>query len=238
MWRIATPSETGGVHPITHTLTDLSIVSRSPIGPEAKIDSIQRTGRRTVGRGSARALQAQPTHEPLHGAARHLNALPVQLLPDLVGTVDLQWAAFHRASRGLCVAQDCPAGPHGVGRPTGPATRADRLDPIGIPVLVDVVVREFGLRSSSACAKKAVAVRRTSLARRRSLFSRSSAVMRSRSLALTPSRWPLSVSMRLTNSNDVWGTQPIFGAMETAAHRRVLVPVLSYQPHCLFLDLG
>lgn len=39
---------------------------------------------------------------------------------------------------------------------------ADRLDPAGIPVLVDAGVHHFSLRSSSACAEKALAVRRIS----------------------------------------------------------------------------
>lgn len=52
-------------------------------------------------------------------------------------------------------------------------TFADRLDPISITVLIDVGSYDSSLRSSSACAKKALAVRRISLARRSSLFSRS-----------------------------------------------------------------
>ena len=34
--------------------------------------------------------QAQAPHQPLDGPARHLDALAVHLLPDLVGTIDLQ----------------------------------------------------------------------------------------------------------------------------------------------------
>ena len=54
----------------------------------------------------------------------------------------------------------------------------DRLDPIGILMLVDVGLYVFSLRPSPAWAKKALAVRRISLARRSSLFSRSSALNR------------------------------------------------------------
>ena len=55
---------------------------------------------------------------------------------------------------------------------------ADRLDPEPSTVLVDVVDQHrrahFSLRSSSAAAKNAEAVRKISFARRNSLFSRSS----------------------------------------------------------------
>src|SRR5690606_20664262 len=51
--------------------------------------------------------------------------------------------------------------------------------------------------------------------------------MRSRSLLVMPSRMPLSISLRLTQSSNVAGTQPIFGAMDsTAAHSE------GYSPRC------
>src|SRR5690606_21358082 len=89
---------------------------------------------------------------------------------------------------------------------------ADRLDPVSIPMLIDIGVYDFSLRSSSAWAKKALAVRRMSLARRSSRFSRSNSLMRSRSLLVTPSRCPLSTSWRLTQVSSVCAEQPILGA--------------------------
>ncbi len=94
-------------------------------------------------------------------------------------------------------------------------------------MLVDVGVYDFSLRSSSACAKKALAVRRISLARRNSLFSRSSSLMRCASAVVVPGRAPASTSARLTHSSSVYGPQPIFGAIDsTAAHSD------GYSPRC------
>ena len=53
---------------------------------------------------------------------------------------------------------------------------ADRLDPVGIPVLVDVRLQDLSRRSSSAWAKNALAVLRISLARRSSWPSRCNAL--------------------------------------------------------------
>ena len=104
---------------------------------------------------------------------------------------------------------------------------ADRLDPVLAPVRIDKAFQFFKRRSSSAWAKNALAVFRISLARRSSLFSRSSCLSRSRSDVVRPSRWPPSTSSRLTQSSKVWGTQPIFGAIDsTAAHRD------GYSPRC------
>jgi hypothetical protein len=104
---------------------------------------------------------------------------------------------------------------------------ADRLDPVGIPVLVDVGVQDFSLRSSSAWAKKALAVRRMSLARRSSLTSRSSSLMRCASAVVVPGRIPASTSECLTHSSNVCGTLPILGAIDSiAAHSD------GYSPRC------
>src|SRR5690606_34888760 len=65
------------------------------------------------------------------------------------------------------------------------------------------------------------------LARRSSLFSRSNSLTRCFSAVVTPSRTPLSTSWRFTQVNSVWGTQPIFDAMDsTAAHSD------GYSPRC------
>src|SRR5450830_1339501 len=104
---------------------------------------------------------------------------------------------------------------------------AERLDPIGITMLVDEGSQDFSRRSSSAWAKNALASLSISLARRNSLTSRSSSFMRCASVVVTPSRMPASTSARLTHSFKVCGTQPIFGAMDSmAAHRD------GYSPRC------
>ncbi len=71
---------------------------------------------------------------------------------------------------------------------------ADRLDPVGVAMIVDERDHGFDRRSSSAWAKYADALRRISLAWRSSRISRSSALIRSRSSLVRPGRWPRSRS--------------------------------------------
>lgn len=104
---------------------------------------------------------------------------------------------------------------------------ADWLDPVGIPVLINVDVYDFGLQSSSAWAKKALAVRRVSLARRNSLFSRSRSFTRCASAVVVPGRTPISTSARLTHPGNVCGTQPILEAIDSTA-----VQSDGYSPRC------
>src|SRR3546814_1217245 len=78
---------------------------------------------------------------------------------------------------------------------------ADRLDPVQIPVLIEIGVYFFSSRSSAAWAKKALADFRISLARRNSRFSFSNALRRSRSSVVTPGRIPLLTSDRLIQSS-------------------------------------
>src|ERR671910_3351782 len=95
---------------------------------------------------------------------------------------------------------------------------ADRLDPVTIPVLVDVDDHLVGRRSSSA-PKKAAADFRISLARRSSRFSRSSDFSRWRSSLVSPGRRPSSVSARRTHLRRVSAETPNLCAMEViAAH--------------------
>ena len=104
---------------------------------------------------------------------------------------------------------------------------ADRLDPASIPLTVEIRFQLLSRRTSSAWAKNALAVLRTSLARRSSLTSRSSSFTRYASVVVTPSRTPESTSARLTHSSRVWGAQPILGAMDSmAAHNE------GYSPRC------
>jgi TIR domain len=97
--------------------------------------------------------------------------------------------------------------------------RADRLDPVGVPVLVDEVDHHLGRRSSSAWAKYADALRRISLARFSSRTARSSSFIRSRSLVVSPGRFPASRCDWRTHFRSVSAVQPIFGAIDSiAAH--------------------
>jgi hypothetical protein len=94
---------------------------------------------------------------------------------------------------------------------------ADRLDPIGIAVIVNESDHRQNGRSSSACAKYANALRRISFACRSSRTSRSSAFTLSATSAGTLPRLPPSTSAFLTYSCSVCGTQPIFSAIDTTA---------------------
>lgn len=80
-------------------------------------------------------------------------------------------------------------------------------------MLINVGVSFFSSWSSAAWAKKALAVFRISLARRSSLISRSMALMRSRS----PDVHRRATSLRLTQSSNVDGTQPILGGIDSTA---------------------
>src|SRR5438270_4037709 len=105
---------------------------------------------------------------------------------------------------------------------------ADRLDHVGIAVLVDERLHRLNGRSSSAIAKYADALRRISLACRSSRFSRSRAFMFSATSVGTPARTPRSPSDRFTHSCSVGALQPILDATEqTAAHGDVCSPACS-----------
>jgi hypothetical protein len=72
-----------------------------PVGPEHTVDPVQRAWLPSVAdRGAhhlatAHALQAQAPHQPLDRAARNGDAFAVELLPDLVGAVDLHVGVPH-----------------------------------------------------------------------------------------------------------------------------------------------
>ena len=73
------------------------------------------------------------------------------------------------------------------------------------------------------------------MARRRSLFSRSSSLTRCASDVVTPSRTPASISLRLTQVNSVWGTQPILGAIDSTASQS---EVFLHHAHGPFAHFG
>ena len=72
-----------------------------PLGAEGAVDTIGRARRLRIGHGRADALAADDAaqianaHQPLHRAARDCKVLAAQLLPDLVGAVDLQVGSPH-----------------------------------------------------------------------------------------------------------------------------------------------
>ena len=166
-----------------------------PISPELAIDPIKRARHLRISHGgalclaSAHTLQALLAHQPLDGAARHSNALAIELQPDLVCAVDLQVGVphtlnlrhQHRIALGSQRAQawlplTCGMKPvRGWGNLQD---AADRLDPKLLAVLVDEGLQDLMRRSSSAWAKNALASFRISLARRSSRFSRSRSLMR------------------------------------------------------------
>ena len=174
-------------------------------GMEVPVDVVQRARCRCVWRGGAQRLattyplQAHGTHEPLNGTTCHQDALAVHLQPDLVGSVDLPVGVPHAldvslqplVTQGACTAQlrvALPGGMAPVARRGHLQYTTDGLDPVIVTVAVDVGLHDLSRRSSSACAKNALAVLRMSLARRSSLTSRSSSLMRWASELVVPAR--------------------------------------------------
>src|SRR5574344_2534368 len=180
-------------------------------GLELAIDVILRTRHRPVADGGTERLatkhatQPQPAHQPFDRAARHVEAFASQLSPDLAHAVDREVFAPDALNLGterLIPAQasrppfrvGLAGGMLVVGRRGNRQYLADRLDPVGLAVVVDEGLHRLKRRSSSAWAKYAEALRRISLACRSSRTSRSSALSRSRSGVVSPSRSPPSRS--------------------------------------------
>src|SRR5262249_6080273 len=207
-----------------------------PNGGELALDQICRIIRLvTADRGSALApthspLQPERSHQSFDATAGDGDALPAELSPDLACAVDLEVLI----PDALDLLRDLDITPNPRRRPIRLSLtrlllvvcswgdrqlRADRLDPILTPMLVDEGDHYFGRRSSFAWAKKAAALRRISLARFNSRFSRSSSLRRSRSALVSPGRLPWSRSDCRTHSRNVSGVHPILLAIELiAAH--------------------
>ena len=127
-----------------------------------------------------------------------------------------------------------------VGRRGDRQNLADRLDPVGLAMIVDEPDQGLCRRSSSAIAKYADALRRISLAWRSSRFSRSKAFSRSRSSVVKPARLPPSLSDCLTHNRNVLSV-----AADLARNRRdrrplrsVLAPVLLHHANRARPKLG
>src|SRR5271166_5286029 len=162
---------------------------------------------------AAHPAQPQLAHQPLDGAPGRRDALAVQLVPDLPGSVpfaavlidaqDLlfQRGVVHRSGRrrprpGRVV-------PRRRDRHAGLAQRpADRPDPELVPAGLDKGHHQ-GYRWSSSAAKKALAVRKIAFTRRSSAFSRSSARIRAASAEVLPGRMPRSTCACLAQPRSV-----------------------------------
>ena len=148
---------------------------------------------------SDRATQAQLAHQPLNGAAGHGHVIALDLAPDLLGAIDLQVGVPDALDLGR---QDgVTASPGATERRVAllrripPVARwsdlqrfADRLDSVGVAMRVNERSHDLSRRSSSACAKNALANLRISLALRSSRTSRSRSLMRCCSVVVSPSR--------------------------------------------------
>ena len=138
-------------------------------------------------------LEFEFSHETGNPVTSDLDALPAQLLPDLLDFVDIEVVFVHPCDLGLQFLIAQPAG-RGRTRERRIVSRrgdlqglADRLDPKALSVLVGEA-HDLGGRGSSSRAKKAEAALRISLARRSSRFSFSNSAMRCWSGVVTPGR--------------------------------------------------
>ena len=148
-----------------------------------------------------RSLEAQGAHEALHGAPGDLEAVTLQLVPDLPYTVDLVVVlpdpadlflkdiivALSRWDTEVIILSSLLLV---LGRRSDRQHAADRLDSVLLAVVVDELCHRFGWRTSSAWAKYALAFRKISFARLSSRFSRSSSFIRCRSSLVMPARRP------------------------------------------------
>ena len=179
-----------------------------------------------------------------------LDALPVQLGPDLVGPIDVEVLGVDPGDLDLQLfVADGPGRRRALlGHPVGVRGDlaavlgehpADRLDPEAIPVSVDVG-DYLGCRRSSSAPKKAAADFRISLARRSSLTSRSSSLILVRSSVVSPGRLPASISARRTQWRSVsWLILELRrDRLDRLPLGRVLVLVVEDHPHCPLFDLG
>src|SRR5712692_3570529 len=173
-------------------------------------------------RASSDTDQLELAHQPPHPVTADLEALPVELAPDLVGAVDAVVVLVDPSDLRLhrLVADSTGAGRPGGGRVVGRGGNlqhpADRLDPPTLPVGVDEA-HYFGSRGSSSRAKKPAAALRISLARRSSRTSRSNSAMRWRSSVVSPGRSPLSISACFTQWRRVSLPSPSWMAIRVTA---------------------
>ena len=176
--------------------------------PELALDKISRAVEAVVAFGGAHPdpptstpLKTEVSHQSLDGATGDGDAVLVELVPDLVGSIDRQVLLPHPQDLRLelCVADRpgrrrtrlrCVVGGRG-----DPQDLGDRLDsPAQLPaatvlVAVDEPDHFFDWRSGSA-PKKCAAAFKMSLARRNSAFSRLSRFSSASSSLVAPGRRP------------------------------------------------
>ena len=102
--------------------------------------------------------------------------MAARLLPDALNLRHQQLVAFDPGAALVGLAQQ--RGMTSIRRRGDLQDLAERLDPIGIAVLIDELLQDLSGRSSSAWAKNALASFIISLARRSSLTSRSNSLTR------------------------------------------------------------
>jgi len=173
-------------------------------------------------------LQAKISHRPPHGAACSIEALALHLPLHFAQTVNaevlgkdpqnLELQLFILPDASGLQSRVSPLGKALVIGGWGDRPKpADRLDRIGIAMLVDEGNHRLNGRSSAAWAKYADALRRISLACRSLRTSRSNASSFSAVSVGTPPRFPLSTSDFFTHSNSVCPEHPIFSATDVTA---------------------
>ena len=201
-----------------------------PIDEIGRSRSVDRPRGRHPGAPADGAGQAPRAHQPAHRAARHVKALAPQLLPDLSWAVHLELlvpdsldlrlqGVITLRPRGATCGIEPAHAMAVICRRGDPHHRADRLDPIRVPVIVDESDGRLPRRSSSAWAKYADTFRKISLVRFSSRFSRSNSFRRCRSSVVSPARWPRSRSAWRTHLRRVSAVQPNLLAIEPiAAH--------------------
>ena len=175
---------------------------------DVTVDEVNRTIRTAVRLrgGHPRTASDSPTeahrsHQAAHRTARHAVARASQLPPDLARAIYLLVVVPDALnlpaplvvaldpcapSRGICVAGLVPDVRRRGHRHDG----ADRLDPVGVAMVIDALTHHRGRRASSACATYADAVRTIALMRFSSRTSCSNSFARWRSAVVRPPRSP------------------------------------------------
>jgi hypothetical protein len=127
-----------------------------------------------------------------------------------------------------------------VSRRCNPQDLQHRLDPEGVAIRIEKVLRDFKRRSSSVCAKNALGNVRIALARRSPLTSRSSALRRSRSDVVTPSRSPPSTSFCLTHLKQglARAAGPRGRWIDRCPASRIFFAMLSHHSDCSLPDFS
>jgi hypothetical protein len=146
-----------------------------PVDPVERAQSGRIGDRRPDRLAPHDTLQSHRPHQRRDGAPSHHDRFPAELPPDLAHAVDVEVRLEHaldldhqrRVAPGPCRQLAEVGTPRGMGMVRRRGDRqhsADRLNPVGIAVLVEERLHRLKGGSSSAIAKYALAFRRISLA--------------------------------------------------------------------------